>query len=528
MVRSVAVEVEPTGLDSPPVPPTPDYFSDDVERRIEDWLVCYLDDKDPDHRTANVNEMLEAGTMVLPQGQKRRRTESKRRRNLLTRHWARIEARRIRSAVVVKLLDQLLIKENVIEELADELDDVVRTGDRRIVISFSHVERMSSHIVALIAKLDHCCGSEPGGQLRVCGLHPDVAGVFALTGVGATLDIYPDEAAAVTAPWPARKGPRPLPVSILSQITGSLHREEPPEEPNPWSDSDEAWPDILDDPDAEPDRSFVWLLVEAGPAYGPTKGCVIPVGHDRFLIGSSHECNLCIPGTRFAPQHAAINRRGSLLQLAMLGSGVPTKVNGRLLGRASVPLRSGDRVHLGPLVFTVIAGDSHADLSRLEDVIISWLHEETEAQHEPVDETVGIGTGSSDEIPIVEEEVIEEESFAGSGLRYRVIQDVMVVTPKTNELDDNAAVEQLRTGLAELSEMNLPVKVVIDLSHVSHITSRWLGMMLAYYLRLSRAGGSLRLCELHSRVLSVLEQFRLPILIEVFAKVEEAVIQAWD
>jgi anti-anti-sigma factor len=80
-------------------------------------------------------------------------------------------------------------------------------------------------------------------------------------------------------------------------------------------------------------------------------------------------------------------------------------------------------------------------------------------------------------------------------------------------------VEQVRLGLSELFELPLPRKVALRLDHVSHISSRGIGILLAYFLRLERAGGALRLCELHSRVLSVLEQFRLTVLLEVCSTV---------
>ena len=68
--------------------------------------------------------------------------------------------------LVAKILDQLLIKENVIEELAEDLDDVLRAGYRRIVLNFAQVERMSSQIVGVVVKAHRPRARRRGGCRR--------------------------------------------------------------------------------------------------------------------------------------------------------------------------------------------------------------------------------------------------------------------------------------------------------------------------------------------------------------------------
>jgi anti-anti-sigma factor len=523
MVRALAV------VDDAPAPEgvmtSIDHEVIDVESRIEDWLVCYLDDRDPEHRTASFAQMLGAGTFLMPRSQKRKRAGQSSRRDLQARHWARIAARRVPSVVVVKLLDQLLIKDNVIEELAAELDDLIRIGDRRIVLNFAQVERMSSQIVAVVTRIHHCCASVPGGMLKLCGLRPDVADVFRFIGLGRSLVVCPDEQAALTGPWPLRPGPRPLPVSILSALSDHPRRHDPEGDPGQPFAGEETVADGTDDPAADSPPSFVWLIVENGLDAWPQKGCVIPISRDRFVIGSGPECDLHLTVAGSGQRHAAIERRGRFLRLVDLGSREVTAVNGRVLDASASPLRNGDRIRLGRLVFKVVVINGLGDLAQFEDLVLSWLHDEDD-DHLGTDDVDGAVEPETDEIPIADQE--EEASCTESGLRYKVVQEVLVVTPKITEVDDESAVEKLRSGLAELSTMPLPGRVVLDLSHVGYINSRWLGALMAYLLRLERNGGSLRICELHSRVLTVLEQFRLTALIEVFATVEDAVLTAWD
>lgn len=524
MVRALAVEsdsVAPDGVSTSTV------FEGDVEGRIEDWLVCYLEDRDPVQHSASLGEMLDAGSFLKAKNQKRRRSAPSGRRDLQTRHWARIAAHRGRSVVVIRLLDQLLIRESVIEELADEINDLIRAGDRRIVLSFAQVERMSSQIVAVVTRIHHCCATAPGGMLKVCGLRPDVADVFRLIGLGGSLVVCPDEEAALTSPWPQRPGPRPLPVSILAALTGPHRRPEPEYEPGPPDHGGEGMPEHEDETGTNGTPSFVWLIAETDLADLP-KGCVIPVSSNRFVIGSGSACDLRLPMPGPSRPHAAIERRGRFLRLVGLDSGEVTAVNGRVLDATTTPLRSGDRIRLGSVVLKLVVINGLGDFSQIDDLVISWL--KIDDGSPDANGEAATDEYASDEYATVEDVPVEEDegSCTETGLRFKVVQDVLVVTPKIAEVDDEATVDQLRQGLAELSALPLPGHVVLNFSHVGYINSRWLGALMAYLLRLERAGGSLRICELHSRVLTVLEQFRMTALIEVFATVEDAVLTAWD
>ena len=171
----------------------------DVERRLEDWLVSYLDDEDPPEQAANWKDLLDAGSLIIRDPGTRQNP----RRKLRRRMWTRLSIVRRHSISLVRLLDQFLIKEDVILEIADELRDVVRSGAIRLILDFSNVERMSSQIIGIIGEIHRRLRTRQGGQLKLCGLKPNLVEVFALAGLAEMLSIHADEVAAFSSPWPA-------------------------------------------------------------------------------------------------------------------------------------------------------------------------------------------------------------------------------------------------------------------------------------------------------------------------------------
>lgn len=477
----------------------------DVERRIEDWLVCYLDDQDPRGRQeVSFLDLMECGADAKRRDQNQRRSGTAPKRRPRTRHWTRISVRIRRSVAVVKLLDQMLIKENVVQEVAEDLGDLLRAGHRRIVLNFENVERMSSQIVGVVGDAHRRCADEPGGLLKICGLKPQVAEVFALAGLGTMLAIHPDESKALHCDWPQAPEARALPLSILTALTRT-----------PGGATEAI---IARGFRSETPPPAVRLVV----ASGRHQGSVIPVRGERFLIGRAPECRLRARSLLLSRTHAAIERQGERVVLRDLGSRNGTNVNGRILRGGSAALVNGDRVTIGPLHFIVEIGMKDSGPTALEDLVVSWIADDGESNQAP---DAGAQTQECEAIGAVGE---SEEQLEENRIKFEVIQNVLVVKPTARRLDDDEALDQLRSGLAELSQRALPRRVVLDFDCVTHISSRCVGILLAHFLRLDRDGGAIRLCQLHARVLSVLEHFRLPVLLEAYSSVDEAVITSWD
>jgi anti-anti-sigma factor len=503
----------------------------EVDRRIEDWLVCYLDDTEAANASASFVGMLESGSIAKKPSWTLGRPAAPKARNRLglTHDWVRIDIRRTGSVVVVRLLDRMLIKEGVISELSEELADLLNAGNRRIVLNFGNVERMSSTIVAVLMKAHRCCAEAPGGMLKICGLSGNVADVFAVAGLPRVVPILEDEAAALADPWPARPI-RPLPFPILSAIAGPGGRatDEAEGELGAMDHNESAaaaWPgegppSFADD---EPGRASVWLVVDRGEPGGPKRGDVIAVSSGLFLIGRGPECHLRLKGSLISGVHALIERQDNFVYFRDAASG-GALINSRAPGGFRSRLKNGDRIQLGGICLSVVIGADLGGHRRIEELVASWLVEWNERLADPVEasaatEIYTLGEGSSDELVT---------KIVRGPLCLEVIQNVLVVTPRLSRLDEEKAVEQLREALAELFELSLPRRVVLKLDHVTHISSRALGVLLAYFLRLSRDGGALRISNLHARVFSLIEQLRLPVLLELCSTVEEAVITSWD
>ena len=112
-------------------------------------------------------------------------------------------------------------------------------------------------------------------------------------------------------------------------------------------------------------------------------------------------------------------------------------------------------------------------------------------------------------------------------IKHEVIQDVLVITPQMTELDDDEAIELLRGHLHALYEQPTPRHVVVNLECVRHLNAQAIGVLLAHHLRLDRAGGALRICQAHARLMAILHHVRLTILVECHPTLDEAVLAAW-
>jgi anti-anti-sigma factor len=302
-----------------------------------------------------------------------------------------------------------------------------------------------------------------------------------------------------------------LPLSILAALTDPSRTLKPVETPADHVDPD----DPFEVPAPRSPEPFVWLIVAAAPGSEPPQGTAIQVRGGCFLIGHGEGCQLRVSGRFVGRRHAAIERCGDRVLVTDLGSETGSSVNGRPLVNSTAVLSHGDRVRFGPLACTVAIGADLARPPKLEDMVTSWVGGNGSEPHDaPTDDV------SASRVP--------EEFLSGHRVSFEVIEGVLVITPKLNRLDNEADAERFRQGLAEVFELGISDKVVIKLNHVTHVSSQGLGVLLAFFLRLTRSGGALRICEIHSRVHSVLEQFRLPVLLQVCPTVEEAVLSGWD
>ena len=239
---------------------------------------------------------------------------------------------------------------------------------------------------------------------------------------------------------------------------------------------------------------------------------------DLTVVGRGNECDLLLPERQISRQHIRIRRSGGQYIIEDIDSKNGTWVNGRkLLGtETETEIREGDRIQVGKMIFR-LAINTVADVFEcLEpDRLSGFLPDaasrlKDEEIPEPTEEFLNLG-GLGEEV----------------GIKSEVIEETLVVTPLRTELDEENEVDAFRDALVSLSQQRLPNRVVINLTHVGHLSGRAIGVLVAHHLRLSRSGGALRVCLANPRVAVVLEQVKLGMLVDYHPTVEDAVISNW-
>lgn len=505
MPRAALAEPAPAGSTS--IMHAPNLAAEpDQERRIEDWLVCHLEGEARAGATGRpaLDAMVVSWSLALKgpnAGAPRPKSPS--RPEPSGPKWARLKVAARGEATVVRFKDPTLLREDDLREAALELNALIAAGHRRIVLNFAGVDRMSSQIVGAIAAAHQRCAASDGGQLRVCNLRNGLEQILALTGLEGRVAFFADEAAALTAPWPTPKGPRPLPVSILAALSS---RDESAGAGGGGSVIEPDGPATAID---APGASGLWLVILSGKR----KGRVIAVCEDLFVIGREAECDLRVECSTVSRRHAVLERQGCVVLLRDLGTTNGTVHNDTTLRHHEAVLADGDHVRIGPLKLAVVLGRRPESLPPADEEIVGWLRDDM------TDEEMGRTT--SPEVPLFDEQ-------DDRPLKSEVIEGVLVVTPLAATIEDEATIAPLRDGLNALLDSTLPRRVVMNLDRVGTLSSRAVGMIVAHSLRLERLGGSIRLCQPSAPVLALLEHIRLPMLVEVFTNLDDAVLSSWE
>jgi anti-anti-sigma factor len=113
------------------------------------------------------------------------------------------------------------------------------------------------------------------------------------------------------------------------------------------------------------------------------------------------------------------------------------------------------------------------------------------------------------------------------GLKCELIEGVLVVTVMMPALTDPSAINKLRETLVQLYEQTPHRRVVVSLCNVAFMSSSAVGVLVAHMLKLEWAGGGLRLCHILPPVLAILKKINLPMLVETYPTLDEAVLAAW-
>ena len=462
--------------------------------RLEEWIVSTLDDRAASSADTSWRESLEGFTLAK-RGPKSR-DDGPAVSPEAAGGWARFRLSRRRGIAVVSLTDQALIKETDLLELTGDLLALVEAGHRRVVLDFFAVERLSSWAANSIDGAIRSCLAA-GGSVKFSGLRPEVATIFAMTGLDPGVVLYPDSASAIGGAWPDLPGLRPLPVSILAALMRA-------EDARPRQ---AARPRGLGGEDQLTMNGARLIVLD-----GPSEGKPVAIRGTKFVIGRGPDCQLRLGSSRVSRSHAAIERRDGRYFLRDLASTNGSLLNGRPLRDREAEIRDGDRVTVGPMTFRLAVGTPPDRFDRFGGSL------------EPLGR-VGL---DPEESPGATEEFLGLGPIGGEvGLKYEVIEGVLVVTPLVSELDEESDVDALREALISLNGRRLPRRVVVNLAHLGHLSGRAIGMLVAHHLRLDRSGGALRICLANPRVAVLLEHVKLGMLVDYHPTVDDAVIAAW-
>jgi pSer/pThr/pTyr-binding forkhead associated (FHA) protein/anti-anti-sigma regulatory factor len=309
----------------------------------------------------------------------------------------------------------------------------------------------------------------------------------------------------------------PLPVEILATLKGRVG----PHPPDPAASA--------------PPRAR--LIVEAGRATGRA----VAIRGPRFVIGRHPSCQLRPKSPTISRYHTAIELRDGRVLVRDLGGANGTVVDGRALRREAAEARDGTRLRVGPLQFLLrvdaeAEAGSGAGAVATEDLVARWLLEgEGEGDgSDPCAATLlefatrgrtspSPTTASPDTSDLPESDV----GTGASDIKCKVVEGILVLYVMLPALDGEEAVGQLRETLARLHEQTTIRHVVVSHCNVAFLSRSAMGVLVARMLRLEWEGGGLRLCYILTPVMAALKKIHLPMLVETYPTLEDAVLTAW-
>lgn len=93
---------------------------------------------------------------------------------------------------VVHFTDRRIVEASEIQILADELNQLVQDGRRKLLLNFDTVVYKSSMVLGTLTSLNGRL-REMGGKLVLCGISKDIREVYRITRLDTVLAIVPDE-----------------------------------------------------------------------------------------------------------------------------------------------------------------------------------------------------------------------------------------------------------------------------------------------------------------------------------------------
>ncbi len=404
---------------------------------------------------------------------------------------------------LARILDRSLIDETDIRRFAHELNELIKSGRNRIALHFGEVEQCSSQALSTVLRASRHCEAS-GGALKICTPTPAVAELFEMINLGKSIEIFPKSESALDSVWPTTE-PDPEPGDQLDAISAVLATEMP----------------------------VVRLKVESGKS----EGKIIQVKGRRFVIGRDSRCNLRPNSETVSRIHAIIERHEGKVTVRDYGTRNGTILAGRVLRGEEAEASDGDSLQVGVLRFSMqVLPMATAPTETMETDLADWLLEQSKTDENAPTSLMIPTPKSGSESPFAESEVgaLDPESEEGEkndlktdSLECEIIREVLVVRIRKPSLEDESTVGPLRYELQNFFDKPLPRRVVLNLENVNFLSSRAVGVILAFFQHLDREHGALRVCCVSPKILGVLDSMRLPDLMDLYPTAEEAVNDPW-
>lgn len=101
--------------------------------------------------------------------------------------------------LVVKFVEHALLESMRIEQLGQGLYTLAEQGEkRRLVIDFTAVRSLSSHMLGILLKLRGKLADKQG-SMALCGLRPELMKVFTITCLDKVFRFFPNDAEALAS-----------------------------------------------------------------------------------------------------------------------------------------------------------------------------------------------------------------------------------------------------------------------------------------------------------------------------------------
>jgi anti-anti-sigma factor len=453
-----------------------------------------------------------------------------------------IDVWEMEGVTLVRLLPKALVAESDIRSITSELGELIDSGQSCITLHLGNVERMSSQVIGEVLQVHKRCKSK-GGMLKLCKVTPQVASVFAMTNMERHIEIFPDETLALKSIWPQQSTAVAAGKAKAAVEKPNLTERKGPEAAAP------AGPVT---PAPAPGLKRVRLIVETGKA----KGREVEIRIPRFLIGRDQQCQLRPNSNAISRLHAAIEQRDGRVFVRDLDSQMGTVLNGRVLRNEVAEAFHGDRLQIEVLQFLFaiespagaqpqvespaavnttkegslsgLFGAQTADASA--DTMIMAIPAEFAAMA-PNPPSSGSGSApvaASSQPPAQSAVDIGEHRPRRSRLvSFQDIDDITVITLRVAELSDESVISAVRVELEYILGEPGRDHIIIRFDHIKILSRGAVVMFLARAQHLIRAQGMMRFSGVAPEVMSFLEKTQLPMLIEVYPTLSEALNAPW-